>query len=280
MYVVFFYTIYQILTRSDENEILSHLGPLSNVRMHHGGTSDSHHVNYHLPHLPHRDSTDPSPRYILAILMYPVYLLITILAIPIPLLLNALNLVMSVVGGMLGVVWSPMRMFGRTFVLGPAGVAKSLLDTVWPLVVWGGGVVSVGCAMGLGAGVMGRLGVEWIGPKRPKSSRSSGKAKSKDRAKSSTATSRSRSLRSAPTIDVDVDVADDPARSSRGSRESRGREGRPARHDRVASEVPALQHPKPILQRPILEDGEWPRAKSTGRPGVVVGVRRRGVRET
>jgi hypothetical protein len=182
-YVVFFYVIWQILTRSDETEILSHL-PL-----HLQSLSSSHHSDlrpqpqspYHLPyHLPQIPSPIPNnteavstSRTMFGIIMYPFYLLVTIIATPFPLLLNAISLLFQVVVTILYPVTATFRVFGRTFILAPFHIISSAVAVFWPLYVFIAGVIGLGCVLGVGVGWAGKLFLDIIfGRKKRSSSRS------------------------------------------------------------------------------------------------------------
>ena len=186
-YVVFFYVIWGILTRSDETEILSHL-PLGHIQ----SLSSSHHSDlrsppqsqYHLPyHLPQIPSPMPNTNgesastsgTIFGIIMYPFYLLITIVATPFPLLLNLLYLLFQVITTVLYPITAAFRIFGRTFILAPLGVVTSAVTVFYPLYVFIAGVIGVGCVLGLGVGWAGKLFLDVLfGRKR----RSSGRRRS------------------------------------------------------------------------------------------------------
>jgi len=177
-YVTALYIIFQILTRSDEGDILSHLPATSSFRQQsalagHGGnvhsdvTPHPYSLPYHLPHLtsPLHTSTDSSTsfwRTLLAILVYPLYLAITVIAIPMPLLVTAINLLLSVVGTILYPFTSMARVIGRTLVVGPLGVAKSILALFYPFFSFVGGVIGVGAVMGISAGWIGKTSLEWF----------------------------------------------------------------------------------------------------------------------
>jgi hypothetical protein len=198
-YVVFFYVIWQILTRSDETEILSHL-PLhlqSLSSSHHPDPRSHQQSQYHLPyHIPQIPSPMPNTAVepastsgtIFGVVMYPFYLLITIIATIIPLLLNALYLLFHVVVTILYPVTATLRIFGRTFVLAPFNVVSSAVAVFYPLYVFIAGVIGVGCVLGLGVGWAGKLFLDVVfGRKR----RSSGRKKSLLSARPQTAGSRS-----------------------------------------------------------------------------------------
>ena len=106
VYVVFFYIIWQILTRSDETEILGHL-PLGHLQslssnLHSDLRPQSqYHLPYHLPQIPSpipnaQTESTSTFRTILGVIIYPIYVIITLVATPFPLLLNALHLLAQV----------------------------------------------------------------------------------------------------------------------------------------------------------------------------------------
>ena len=64
---------------------------------------------------------------------------------------------------------STLRVMFKTFVIAPAGIAKAVLDVFYPIIAFVGGVVGVGCAMGLGAGWAGRTALEWLTGKKRRS---------------------------------------------------------------------------------------------------------------
>jgi hypothetical protein len=184
-YVVFFYVIWQILTRSDETEILSHL-PL-----HLQSLSSSHHSDlraqpqnhyqlpYHLPQIPspipNNTEAVSTSRTLFGILMYPFYILVTIVATPFPLLLNALHLLFHVIVTVLYPITATFRLFGRTFILAPFSVLSSAVSVFYPLYVFIAGVIGVGCVLGLGVGWAGKMFLDIIfGRKR----RSTGRRRS------------------------------------------------------------------------------------------------------
>ncbi|KAL7423808.1 hypothetical protein Q5752_001392 [Cryptotrichosporon argae] len=174
LYVVFFYTIWQILTRSDDGEILAHLPPTSPLRnpfgipMDHSSPASSPygHMPYHLPALPSPSSAqDASPstlRLVFGVAMYPIYLALALLAIPVPYLFS---FVLSLLG-FVGVVLSPftmtVRLIMRTFVVGPLGLLSNCIAALFPIYVFVGAVVTVGLLMGLGAGWVGQVGLDYL----------------------------------------------------------------------------------------------------------------------
>ena len=173
------YIIFQILTRSDDGDILSHLPAASSLRspsslalgvdganVH----SDVHHpysLPYHLPHLtsPLQHSSDSSGgfwRTLLAILLYPLYLGITLLAIPMPFLVNALNLLLLIVATIFYPFTSTARVLGKAFVVGPLYYLQAVFALLYPLLSFVGGIIGVGCVMGMGAGWMGKITLEYL----------------------------------------------------------------------------------------------------------------------
>lgn len=168
-YVVFFYVIWQILTRSDDTEILGHL-PLNHI---HSLSSSLHsdlrsqpqsqyHLPYHLPQIPSpipntaAESTSTA-RTILGVIVYPFYLIITLVVTPVPLLLNLLSLIVQVLGTVFYPITATSRLLGHTFVVAPLGFLGSVLGVFYPLYVFIAGVIGIGCVLGLGVGWTGKL---------------------------------------------------------------------------------------------------------------------------
>lgn len=198
-YVVFSYVIWQILTRSDETEILSHL-PLhlqSLSSSHHSDLRSQPQSQYHLPyHLPQIPSPMPNTTgepasasgTIFGIILYPFYLLVTIIATPFPLILNVLYILLQVVVTILYPITATFRILGRTFILAPFNVVSSAVTVFYPLYVFIAGVIGVGCVLGLGVGWAGKLFLDALfGRKR----RSSGRKRSIVLPRLQAATSRS-----------------------------------------------------------------------------------------
>jgi hypothetical protein len=104
--------------------------------------------------------------------MYPFYLVVTIIATSIPLLLNALYLLFHVVVTILYPVTATLKIFGRTFILAPFNVVSSAVSVFYPLYVFIAGVIGVGCVLGLGVGWAGKLFLDVLfGRKRRSSTR-------------------------------------------------------------------------------------------------------------
>ncbi|KAK8865794.1 hypothetical protein IAR55_000941 [Kwoniella newhampshirensis] len=171
LYVIALYLIFQILTRSDDMEILSHLPPTSSILQ-----SQSHspknpldlhqyHLPYQLPHIPNpipsippSSSTSPSIwRTIASIVLYPIYLAVAIIVTPLPFLMVGLRLLLEVLGTILYPLTVTGRILFRTFVKGPWGVFRGIMEIFYPVYVFVGGVLGVGCVLGLGAGWVGKV---------------------------------------------------------------------------------------------------------------------------
>ena len=120
------------------------------------------HIPSPLPQTPSDGSSPGFWRSLFGILVYPIYLVITLLTVPLPILFNILHLVVVVLDTVMYPLTSTLRVMFKTFVLAPAGIAKSVLDVFYPIIAFVGGVVGVGCAMGLGAGWVGRTVLNWI----------------------------------------------------------------------------------------------------------------------
>lgn len=183
-YVVFFYVIWQILTRSDETEILSHL-PLGHIQSlsssHHSDLrsppQSQYHLPYHLPQIPSpmpntNDESVSAARTIFGIIMYPFYLLINVIAIPLPLLLDALYLLFRVIVAILYPITATLRVLGRTFILAPFSVVSSAVSVFYPLYVFIAGVIGVGCVLGLGVGWAGKFFLDILFGRKRSSARS------------------------------------------------------------------------------------------------------------
>lgn len=195
VYVTALYLIFQLLTRSDDLEILSHLPSTSSLRAHShlslGGSnlhSDIQHhypgsggLPYHMPQIPSPMPNTPTDRptslwrIIGGLIFYPFYLLIMLLAIPLPMLLNLLHVVLAIVLTVLYPLTSTGTLVFRTFVLAPLGVVRSVVNTFWPIIAFVGGVIVVGCFMGLIGGWMGRMGLDWVEKRMRGSSTKKGK---------------------------------------------------------------------------------------------------------
>ncbi|WWD18023.1 hypothetical protein CI109_102470 [Kwoniella shandongensis] len=167
LYVIALYLIFQILTRSDDHEILSHLPPTSSILHSPKSPLDlqQYHLPYQFPHLPNpmpsippSSSTSPSIwRTIANILVYPVYLAVALVVTPLPFLLVGLRLLLELIGTILYPLTVTGRILFRTFVKGPWGLFVRILEIFYPVYVFVGGVLGVGCVLGLGAGWVGKV---------------------------------------------------------------------------------------------------------------------------
>jgi hypothetical protein len=183
-YVVFFYVIWQILTRSDETEILSHV-PIAHLKslssnLHSDLRSQSqsqYHLPYHLPQIPSPmpNTAGESPstsRTVFGVIMYPFYILITIIATSFPLLVYVLHILFDIIVAILYPITATLRLFGRTFILAPFSVISNAVAVFYPLYVFIAGVIGVGCVLGLGVGWVGKLFLDIVfGRKRPSTGR-------------------------------------------------------------------------------------------------------------
>ncbi|KAK4688908.1 hypothetical protein P7C73_g1198, partial [Tremellales sp. Uapishka_1] len=175
VYVVFFYLIWQILTRSDDTEILSHLSPTQQLRHLDHLPPNSYHLPYHMPQLP---SPVPSAasgpgfwRLLLSAVIYPFYMILTIIAIPLPFLLEAVFLLLNLVQTILYPITATVRVMTRTFILTPWGLVTGLLRAFYPLYVFAAGVIGVGCVLGVGAGWIGKAVMNYVTGKPSKRSK-------------------------------------------------------------------------------------------------------------
>ncbi|KAK6905578.1 hypothetical protein I203_106408 [Kwoniella mangroviensis CBS 8507] len=169
LYVVSLYLIFQILTRSDELDIFPSSNPsTSSIRQSHSPPSSMEVPSY--PHLPYGFPPIPNPipsalppqpgtswwRLFFGVLLYPVYLLATILTTPLPLILNILYLLKELLKIILYPILVVLYALYGTFIAAPLGVVRRVLEAFYPLVVFIGGLVGVGCTLGLGVGWIGR----------------------------------------------------------------------------------------------------------------------------
>lgn len=232
VYVTAAYLIFQLLTRSDDLEILSHLPPTSSLR---SPSSSASHLNlggsnlhsdlggqshnpyaglpYHLPQIPSPmvktapgdDSPSSFFRVVLGILVYPIYLLVTLIAVPLPLLLNALHIIASCLATILYPLTSTSRLIFRTFILTPLSLFRSVLAIFYPIYTFIGGVIGVGCVMGFGTAYIGKISLDlFLGRNRKSKSRSQRKSGSGRGSRISSKSSRS--TRSSKKRDLKLDI--------------------------------------------------------------------------
>lgn len=176
VYVVFFYLVWQILTRSDENEILSHLPPTSPLRgqqghavEHSASQQQPYQFPYALPHIPSpiRDTeaaaaSSSTWRTVLQSILYPFYFLVTLAVIPLPFLNQALTLIMSIIGTILYPLTSTTRLLSRTFIVAPLQVVQGIFQALYPVYVFVGGVLGLGCFLGMSAGWIGQYSLDLL----------------------------------------------------------------------------------------------------------------------
>lgn len=287
VYVVFFYVVWQILTRSDDNEILSHLPPaLQNVQ-HSFERSPSPQQPYHLPYAlpqipspitPNAEAT-ATWRIVIGTIVYPIYIAITLIAIPMPFLISGLNLIFSVINTILYPVTSTFRLLARTFIIAPLNVVRSFLLALYPVYVFVGGVVGAGAFMGVIFGWAGRLLTNLLirpSQRSRKSKRSKSIRRSRDRSASKgddeyVPPSRSRpvsGIYEAPRTRPTSGIYDAPrSRPVSASFESRSRPVSMSYERRFFPIVDVVEIDDEML--------EYENVHATGREGVVVGVRRR-----
>lgn len=163
---MFLYVVWQILTRSDDHEILSHMSagpPLSQPAFERqpAAPQQQYHLPYQLPQLASPISTTTEAtatwRIVINALVYPIYIAITLIAIPMPFLISGLNLVFSIINTILYPITSTVRLLARTFILTPLNVVRGFLLALYPVYVFVGGVVGTGALLGIAFGWAGRV---------------------------------------------------------------------------------------------------------------------------
>lgn len=161
---------------------------------------------YHLPHIPspippasaNGEGSTSMWRIALGVAVYPIYLAITLLAIPLPFLLNALHLVWDILTTVLYPVTATVSILTRTFVFAPFGLVRTIMSAFYPVYVFVGSVIGVGCVLGMGAGWAGRKLLDRVLGRKKTSKSRSGRSKSRSSASGRSRTSRTtRSERSA-----------------------------------------------------------------------------------
>lgn len=282
VYVVFFYLVWQILTRSDENEILSHLPSTSPLRgqqghaVEHASASQQqpYQFPYALPHIPSpiRDmeaaaASSSTWRTVLQSVLYPFYFLVTLAVIPLPFLNQALGLIMSVVGTIVYPLTSTTRLLSRTFIVGPLQVVQGLFQALYPVYVFVGGVLGLGCFLGMSAGWIGQYSLDLLLARK-----SPGKRKA--RRKSKKHHSHSHSSHSEP---IDAAAALERSLAAAGSpRQPRSPEIRTF-HGRYVP-VADIYDDRDLGLSGSAVSRAGARASTSAREPVVVGIRRRGMR--
>ncbi|BEJ00729.1 hypothetical protein CcaverHIS631_0505860 [Cutaneotrichosporon cavernicola] len=281
LYVVFFYVVWQILTRADDTEILEHLpsgSPLFTAQPSYernNPPAPQYQLPYALQQLPSPLPPAEAPstwRWVLASLIYPVYIAITLIAIPLPFLLNALNLLTNIIATIIYPITSTFRLLARTFVLAPLIVVRDFLSALYPVYVFVGGVVGVGAFLGVAFGWAGRIVLNLV--LRPRSRRRKG--------------GRSKSKRRAGTLSNEDDSPPTrrhslPPQSSTFASQQRSRPVSASFEDTVSRRASGSYERRfvPIVDVIEIDDGEYlpyEQSHTTARQGVVLGVRRRGGR--
>lgn len=281
VYVVFFYLVWQILTRSDENEILSHLPSTSPLRgqqglavEHSASQQQPYQFPYALPHIPSpiRDmeaaaasASSSTWRTVLQSILYPFYFLLTLAVIPLPFLNQALTLIMSVVGTIIYPLTSTTRLLSRTFIVAPLQVVQGLFQALYPVYVFVGGVLGLGCFLGMSAGWIGQYSLDLLlTRKSPKRKTRRHKTK-KHHSHSHSSTSSPESIDASAAVERSVAAAGSP-------RQPRSPEIR-------------TFHGRYVPVADIYDDRDFELAgsavkagRSSAREPVVVGIRRRGMR--
>nr|XP_018267074.1 uncharacterized protein I303_01057 [Kwoniella dejecticola CBS 10117]OBR89232.1 hypothetical protein I303_01057 [Kwoniella dejecticola CBS 10117] len=123
------------------------------------------HMPYGFPPIPNPiPSNTPSAgsgtswwRMIVGILLYPIYLIATIIITPLPLLLNLLYFLSGALLILLYPIIGLGKVLYQAFVLGPAIVLGRILEAFYPLWVLVGAVIFFGGFMGLSTGWIGRV---------------------------------------------------------------------------------------------------------------------------
>ncbi|CAD6584417.1 MAG: hypothetical protein TREMPRED_003837 [Tremellales sp. Tagirdzhanova-0007] len=136
------------------------------------------------------DATPSTSRIVLGVLAYPIYLIIAILATPLPILLNGFRLLYLVLSTILYPFTAVIILLTRAFILAPISVVSPFIiyvsSTLYPIVGWTAGVIGVGCAMGAGAGYLGKAGFDRLFRKTKSRSTRHKKPRSSASRKSST----------------------------------------------------------------------------------------------
>ncbi|KLT45256.1 hypothetical protein CC85DRAFT_153774 [Cutaneotrichosporon oleaginosum] len=221
-------------------------------------------------------------RWLLASLIYPVYIAITLIAIPLPFLLNALNLLVSIVATILYPITSTFRLLARTFVLAPLIVVRNFLYALYPVYVFVGGVVGAGAFLGIAFGWVGRVLLNLLlkpRSRRRKSPRS--RSKRRSTTDEDSPQSRRHSLPPQTPTHAPTQQRSRPVSTSFETTRSRPASGsfetsrsRPASGSYERRFVPIVD----VIE---IDDGEYlpyEQSHTTARQGVVLGVRRRGGR--
>lgn len=190
--MVFFYLVWQVMTRSDDDEIFSHLpstSPLRGQQPTHAmaepkSQQQAYQFPYPLPqfHSPVREVEKVASstwRTVVQSVLYPFYFLLTLAVIPLPFLNQALTLIMSIVGTILYPITSTTRLLSRTFIVGPLQIMNGLFQALYPAYVFIGGVLGLGCFLGVSAGYIGQYSLDFLLSRKSANDRKSTRRKTK-----------------------------------------------------------------------------------------------------
>jgi hypothetical protein len=239
--------------------------------------SAPYHLPYQLPQLAQPLSSSESTstwRTVLNGIVYPIYLLITLLAIPLPFLTTALNLLASILSTILYPVTSTARLLARTFIIAPLNIVLSFLHALYPVYVFVGGVVGVGAFLGVAVGWVGRV-LMWLLLGRKSTPGSSKKTKKRRSNKRHSMPAPAL----APAYDYDPGHYDHP----RDRLQERERDILAPRTSAEHPRSPSYEYERryfPIVDYVQIGDDmvAIDSGRGNGREAVLLGLRRRGVR--
>lgn len=252
---------------------------------------------YGLPHIPSpippisggasgSGQSVPWWRFLLGIIVYPFYLAVTLLAFPVPLLLNLLHILVSVLGAVLYPITATTRLLFRTFLATPFGIMRSVLAVFYPIYVFVAGVVGTGLVLGVGAAWAGKFGLDLLLGRRSKkaSKRKHLEAPQQARRHPPAVSFTESSSRTAETERVGRTAHDNRQRTSELSRRHHAQPaslasgGSETDEDRYADQVRGQNRVRgweEVISNRLPASSA---ARGTAREGQAVGVRRRGVR--
>lgn len=282
LYVVAFYLVFQILTRPDDVDLFSN--PTTTIPQSQSPMDiPRYHLPYQLPHIP--GPTTPIEnackaswwRVILGYMVYPIYRAVTIIATPLPLSLSALSLLTKLVATLLWPFISLAQLLFRSCVTYPWNICIRVLDLLYPVFVFVGGILGVGCLIGGMAGWIGSVCmnryIEWKEgdtkqvKTRAKKIRSSSRRVHRKRHSSESPKTRSYISQVKP---LDNPAARHPRKPSlSGSSTERPQSSEEILHDPISL----------LSERSRVKPARWEeKGLGTARERVVVGIRKRGRR--
>jgi hypothetical protein len=186
VYVFIFYIIWEIFTRSDEIDIFPSLPHLRSHHLPELSLPSPYQLPYHVPQLPSPPTTDSNSsvlRIAFNIIYYPFYIVFTLLAYPVPLIIYILSSVFSVISTLAYPLTATARLGARTLVVAPWNIFKGIVAELWPLISLFGWISAASCLVGIGAWWVDGAIMGWIrgdGPrKKGKPSRSGHRTSSK-----------------------------------------------------------------------------------------------------